>query len=582
MNNKMSNETFYGGKVQDWTARFDVADAASSSFGLLSAGVLRIGTVDTEVVLDSLPWAAEAEYHPSWRLRFLSLKWLSPLIWEAMETESAKPSRIPVIAQVAKHWVDWHRTASATEKEDHWNGHTAALRASTLVSVSSLLEADWLRAAILEHGLWLLSEENWDGAWNHGFMQSIALLGVGLRLGSDTFCETAIARIGSALELMIDEQGCTNEQAPAYAVLVYELLQQLSHALDSNALQIPEFRIRARQELLADFIVNAGDPSGNLVQLGDSFKVASDAAGIGNPVRPVMDDRAKRPRVAVYDGGFIFGRSGWGTARPETEESFYSIRFGPQRIIHGHNDHMSVTLYDAGRHVIVDSGHNGYVNNEYRAHLRSIAAHNVLSVRGMRHDWSAETTLLRKELHDESQFFELEDSAFRGLKRRRSVLAAPQKPLVVLDRTSGSTDIKSYDQFWHLSPTHHLISAQPGRVVFGTSEGDVSTHIISYEIINTGITRPNVAYWRGSLEPHQGWHSTKDGENIPAPVVSFQTDSQDLILATCIVTVPSSDSVNHSLRPGRRGWLILRVVTKTEEWTWRISRGGYVGLNNKH
>lgn len=580
MNNGMSNETFYGGTVQDWTARFDVADAASSSFGLLSTGILRIGTLDTEVVLDSLPWAAEAADHPSWRLRFLSLKWLSPLICEAMESETAKPSRIPVIAQVAKQWVDWHRTASAAEQEDHWNGHTAALRASTLVSISSLFEADWLRAAILEHGHWLLSEDNWDGAWNHGLMQSIALLGVGLRLGSDSFCATAIARVGSALEIMIDEQGCTNEQAPAYAMLVYELLQQLSQVLDSNALQIPEFRINARQELLAAFIVNAADPSGNLVQLGDSFKVACDATRLGNPWRSIMADRMKLPRVAVYDGGFIFGRSGWGIARPEKEESFYSIRFGPQRIIHGHNDHMSVTLYDAGRHIIVDSGHNGYVNNAYRTHLRSIAAHNVLSVRGMRHDWSAETTLLRKELHDESQFFELEDSAFRGLKRRRSILAAPRKPLLVLDRTLGSADIKSYDQLWHLSPTHQLISAEPGRAVFGTSERDVSTHLISYEITSTGVRRPSVAYWRGSLDPHQGWNSTKDRENIPAPVVSFQADSQDLILATCIVTVRSSDSVHHSLRPGRRGWLIFHVMTNTEEWTWRISRGGYVGLHN--
>src|SRR5699024_2559310 len=40
---------------------------------------------------------------------------------------------------------------------------------------------------------------------------------------------------------------------------------------------------------------------------------------------------APRDRVAVFDAGYVFGRSTWGDQRQSfTDASFYSLRFGPQ------------------------------------------------------------------------------------------------------------------------------------------------------------------------------------------------------------------------------------------------------------
>src|SRR6202035_1284021 len=104
-------------------------------------------------------------------------------------------------------------------------------------------------------------------------------------------------------------------------------------------------------------------------------------------------------RVAVYAAGYVFGRSGWGTkTRPFSSQSFYSLRFGPGRQIHGHDDHMSVTYYARGRNLIVDGGHTGYEVGAYRDYLRSAQAQNVLVMPGVRFSATAATALTRQSI----------------------------------------------------------------------------------------------------------------------------------------------------------------------------------------
>src|SRR5262249_634153 len=146
-----------------------------------------------------------------------------------------------------------------------------------------------------------------------------------------------------------------------------------------------------------------------------------------------------------------FGRSGWGTQRPFGAESFYSLRFGPGRQLHGHNDHQAITWYAGGRQLLVDSGYDGYEPGPYPAYLQSARAPNGLVAADAPLDSFAATALERQRIDDEVQYFAVADDAI-GARRTRNVLFL-QDPdaIVVLDRVTGGP-FRRYDQLWHLAP----------------------------------------------------------------------------------------------------------------------------------
>jgi hypothetical protein len=579
------SEDYYGGRPQNWASSFDISDAKTSTFDLLSHGILRIGLVETSFDIEALPWKYSPEAHPSWRLRFLSLKWLCPTIYSCVFSGADVAPRMELVSAVLQRWITWEREASDDDRLDHWNGHTVALRATSLVSASTFINADWLKASMEKHGDWLLNEDNWDGPWNHGLMQSIALLGVALRLDRRDSIEVAVDRIRRSLDAMIDSQGCINEQATAYARFIYNLLTQVSRVFEENKIELPDYKLGERQRLLAIFMAHATEPNGTFVQLGDSLKTAPmsvkdteleyvTSGGLSGPIPAAS--------VAVYDQGFIFGRSGWGLEREFQDESFYSLRFGPQRVIHGHNDHMSLTWFESGRNIVIDSGHNGYKDDEFRRHLRSVDAHNVLSIRGLRHDWSANTRLVRQEVSDQAQFFELCDEAYSGVTRSRSVLAVPKGPIITVDRTDAGNTTRIHDQLWHLAPDHQLVSIDGGHATFKTPDDDGETHLISHVIeASDEIFPPGSRYWIGSLSPHQGWYSGHDQENVAAPALAFTHDSAKLFMVTCIARCGKGEFLGHSLRSEGSGWFILRIHTLSGSWVWRISPGGYLALRSR-
>lgn len=118
-------------------------------------------------------------------------------------------------------------------------------------------------------------------------------------------------------------------------------------------------------------------PNGEFVELGDSHRRRPNLM-IGTPIAYVFSNGTQGksiPRHKVYSQGFVYGRSGFGKYRPKEFETFYSIRFGPAHIIHGHNDHMSLTFWGKDRRVIVDPGHVGYTPGPDRNYVRQHENH---------------------------------------------------------------------------------------------------------------------------------------------------------------------------------------------------------------
>jgi hypothetical protein len=478
---------------------------------------------------------------------------------------------------IAKSWVDWSDQESS-QPLPAWDGHAAGLRTTTLVALSELVDEEWLASSIERHLDHLSSEANFDGHWNHGLVQTIGLLGAALRLADEALIKLGHQRILQTLREIIDIQGAVNEQATAYASYVEELLRTAITIFEENDFTGLE-ELRSRHAAILVFVAHSVDPSGKIVPLGDSYP-ETPRAPTGTEVEFAgtcgRRGRAPAERVAVYDRGYIFGRSGWGESRPFTDESFYSVRFGPGRIIHGHNDHMSITWYDGARPILVDSGHCGYAPGPMRDYLRSPAAHNILEIVGQRHDWAAETVLTEHSIGGDASFFSLSDAAFGGIVRKRSVLAIDKGPMIVLDRSASPGKIRHYRQLWHLSPEFTLAGSTDSSVRFSSALGDLDVAFVRFNVTpdDTG-SHSGLSYWKGQRDPIRGMIARQDGDELPSPSIGFDVKTRNLFLLTAVVAIPRGAKLGYSLRPGPAGHYVLRIHVGNVSYSVnvRISNG---------
>jgi Heparinase II/III-like protein len=412
---------------------------------------------------------------------------------------------------------------------------------------------------------------NWDGAYNHGLSQNLELLRAGCAYPAGAWGvkplkwrETARQQMIEAFEPnqygpAVDAQGVTNEQATGYANFDFGLWSTAEDDLAACGLPLPGW-IMARIAQMPMFLAMATQPNGKLAQIGDTYVVSPrDRAGTPVQYAATMGAAGTPPaqRVTVYPAGYVFGRSGWGTARTFGEQSFYSLRFGPGTQIHGHDDHMGLTYYARGRNLIVNSGHYGYADTAYRAYLLSPEASSVLVMPGVPFDPSAPTYLIRQAIGTEGQFFEFTDTAFGGLPRYRSVYVS-QDPdfILVFDRASGASQ---YQQLWHLDPgltvttvrSSYAIAAAPGTQL------EIRQIPLPGQVIPDGSTQ----VIRGQVNPYQGWVSLAALQSIPATVITMSRTGPSAAILTLIAPTRPSTAITTAItqRPAHGYQLRLQI-----------------------
>lgn len=544
----------FPGALQYWARGFSSGLHKYNRLAELRKGKLKLFDFpQVKIDLSEIPWHEDGEgvmAHPSWMMWFHSLKWLDQLLADDSQRPETEAADVALALSIARQWCDWNADADASNSPA-WDGHATGMRITTLVALSGKAGSEkWLYDAIKEHVEHLLLPENFDGHWNHGLVQSMGLLGAAVRLGDQAAVDIARDRIIETLNVMVDDEGAINEQATAYANYIHNLLTTIIGIWNHNELP-GVVRIQEKVKKLERFIVHSLEPSGHFVQIGDSIRTRPDRFD-NDQLEYVRTHGSKgtKPsqRIAVFKEGYVFGRSGWGETRPLSEESFYSLRFGPGRIIHGHNDHTSLTWYEKGRNLLVDAGHAGYAPGRYRDYLRSPAAHNMVILPDHRLNWAAVTTLTRHHEGTQASFFEVLDEPYHGVKRTRGLLAVDKGPMIVLDKTSG-TRPNLHRQLWHLSPEFSLESLGEQDARFKSALGDMSLVFIRFQLAKEGHSQvTGVSFLQGCHDPIQGWVARRDGEQLPAPVIGFDVRTDCLSLLTAVLAVPEGESLGWSLR----------------------------------
>lgn len=580
----------YDGSPQEWTRGFSAGMLyKANSFSDLKDGKLQLHDFPkVQLDIEAIPWDGTGSGsidNPSWRLWLHSLKWVDQLLGSS-KTNLERLNEVQLAISVVKQWVEWDSSA-ARRPAEAWDGHAVGMRITTLVSLTSELDdAVWLFDAIRAHMDHLIEPGNFDGNWNHGLVQSLGLLAAALRVSDASATELAQTRIVQVLDEMVDHEGAINEQAPAYSNYIHNLLSAVIRIWKMNGIADTGVFCRKLRRL-ERFIVHSLEPSSNFVQIGDSTKVHPDNFPNDELTFALSQGSAGvRPsgrNMIFHHGGYVFGRSGWGEHRAVSQESFYSIRFGPARIIHGHNDHTSLTWYDHGRNLIVDSGHSGYMPGPMRDHLRSPFAHNMTLLPDHRLRWDAETVLTGHHEGNGASFYDMGDVPYDGVHRKRGVLAIDKGPMVVIDRTIGKKE-NLHRQLWHLSPEFSLSGLETNSARFKSSLGDLDLVFVRFNLdANTyrGVT--GVSFWEGSHEPLQGWVARRDREETAAPVIGFDVITQNLTLLTAVLAVPAGEKSGWSFREEGSGKYALRLHVGSSSYTVDLDRpSGRLQLRTPH
>ncbi|GAA1550230.1 hypothetical protein GCM10009804_03540 [Kribbella hippodromi] len=499
----------------------------------------------------NINWRVNPDNNPSWYMWLHSLRWLGQGINAGAKGDRAALQRVSAIA---RDWVDdnpysWKSDVGAYESTMHRTNVLICLRQAVLsgLHVGRLpLTYAWLDKTLLDHAQFL--QTNWSGDWNHGTDESLALFGIGCTLGRADLKQLATSRLTSAIKTSIDTQGTTNEQSTAYAQFNYALWGRAIDVLRKCGAD-PGTTIMARRRELAKWLALATNSLGNLPQLGDSEVVRTvPVTGTVLEYAGTLGKQGIRPtqRIGIFDGGYVFGRTGWGETRAFTQESTYSIRFGPAQKLHGHNDHTSVTYTSRGRDILIDGGHAGYKMDAWRSWAKGQFAHNVMAVQSAK--GHPETKLVRSAIKPTSEFYELRDSPGTGIDRTRGVLMLKDPDvMVVLDRGTSEAD-ENYSTLWHLPADQKVVVNGSDSAVARAAGDAVKTTLL--QIPFQQETTP-IEVVSGQQDPVQGWHYQTIDRRLASPVVKFNRAGRSASILSAIV--PSRSNAVVSYTTSRQG-----------------------------
>ncbi|HUN32610.1 MAG TPA: heparinase II/III family protein [Trebonia sp.] len=491
--------------------------------GKLTISPFPTATIDPHHEGD-INWNQNPYSNPTWQQTFQSGSWIEMLISGYL---AGGPQADAYLARAQAITKGWLAGVPVGDRDPQ-----------VLICISEGFPGQqWIDSQIVASVDWLA--QHWQGAWNHGLVQDLKLMRIGCAYPPTAFGgaalgwrQTAYSQIldsfqPNRLGPSIDTEGAVNEQATGYERFVYDLWRGGLPQLAACGYTLPA-SILARIRQLPAFLAAATQPDGDLVQIGDTYVESAPS-------------RLPRPGqlVSVYDAGYAFGRDKWGP-----DGTFYSLRFGPGRQVHGHDDHMSITYYSRGRNLIVNAGHTGYEVSAYRDYLQSPEAASMLIAPGQKFRASAPTTLVASTLTTAGQYYQFSDYAFGGPRNRSVYVHDGPDFMLVLDRSAGA---HTYQQLWHLDPglavarvtATSATATAPAIPATATSPAFPATALVITQIPLPGQAIPSgsTTVVKGKVNPYQGWVSHQQLERIPAPVVIMTSKGAGAKLSTTMLTL---------------------------------------------
>ncbi|WP_261795939.1 heparinase II/III-family protein [Mobilicoccus massiliensis] len=494
--------------------------------------------------MHDINWKLDPYRQDSWKTLFHTLNWTGAYIDKSTRgiTKLRDPKAIDKALVITQDWVRDNKYPWPTGPGA---GNATHTRADFMMCLRDGLAElgrpapKWLDASLLQHAEWL-KKNTWKDH-NVGTEQTLAVLGVGCTLGRRDHVTYGVGKLSADITRVIDSQGANNEQAVGYARYNYALWGYVGNALTGCNISTPAARtIQSRRAGLQTFLDFALKPDGTYQQLGDT-QIERPQGELTPAAQWITSDgKAGAPpaqRVKIYNAGYVFGRSGWGTrGRTQSQESAYALRFGPLRAGHGHSDHTAITWNTQGRSILADTGTGSYNQDAWRLHYIGPEAHNQLVVAGMRN--GSATKLVRSKIADKADFYQFSDTPYLKTNRSRSIIVLSDPDIVVAFDKATSYKPTTFTQYWHLP---YDVSLRTSGTRATASKGNVTTTLL--QLPAAGAKQAPFGQVKGSTKPIQGWQWTDYFHKYKAPVATVTQKGASAAMVTAIVAAPGSTPV---------------------------------------
>jgi hypothetical protein len=456
-------------------------------------------------ITKSSDWNQTATMPPGhqWYYHQLGLS-LGPLLNKKYKNSTSK-------ALVKKHILLWNEWSKNKNKysyvEQAWGHHATALRLEFLTCVySNYEEKDWILPIIQEHIEFVADPKNYDGNWNHGLDQNIALLASSCLLGLDEYKTLAYNRIKENFSHSFDSDGVNFEQSVGYHHYNMQRYRDASDIIEECGLDNSFINETLNKSKI--FLLYALLPNGKYTPIGDtSYKIPSLTISSHEinylKTKGLTGKLPDLPLETVFGEGYVFGRSSWDVTQ---NPSFYSIRFGKARKFHGHNDHTSFTYYADEKPIIIDGGFDGYNNKFFRKYFRSPEAHNVVTTTdNANFFWNSETTLTSTDTPQgnmkNTKTYLLQDTPYYKTKRTRKFFVDIKHDNIVITDMIDGYKAREYTNRFHFNKDIPLTISSDNTLLLNTGKDIITVKTIiddnsSIEIIR-GRKNEKVQYTAG-------------------------------------------------------------------------------------
>ncbi len=518
----------------------------------LLAGKVRVSSsVTVQIGSGNVDWTRTSLSDQSARSLY-SLKWVEELVREHRRTGQRK--YLDRAVAITTDFVADNPPNGGPDPTDAWYPMFAGQRATTIACVAAVSNNAALHQALRSHASWLSGQADGLAAWNQAIDPYLGLLRGGCDLNVPAWRNQALSGFERIIKGMIDKQGALMEQAPGYGRFVWERWGTVVGELEACGLN-PPAEIARRRDALLTWLGWMSRPDGTLAHIGDSKYGTEPPTEPGSLTEYTMSNgsagTAPNSMVRVFDNGYVVGRSSWSNFEDST---YWTLRFGPGRIHHGHEDHTSVTFWVDGREVLIDSGHVGYTDRTYQTAMQSQESHNVLTLPNVEYRIRRDTELTRSSDGDGWRFDEVSDDVYARQNRQvidaprvRGVLMLPDDGVMVVRDRASQLESGPFDQLWHLVPGANVHTTMRNGVVARHPSGQVDIHVLQVPLPNQDVPRSSTQVIEGSTDPVLGWASGANGRTS-APVVRMRRTGTTADMVTVITTTPVGGSVTASTR----------------------------------
>jgi hypothetical protein len=518
-------------------AQCDMGLTAHTKGNRVNAHKLMDGRAD----LDEYGWF-RLKRNPAWRPvstldssgngHMHSLHYLMPLLRYGQRT--GNQAMVSRFYELVRDWVRDNPPGAATSRYAWGPPIYEGFRSLVLVcaAAKSRTNRPWLRRALVRHGRMMASAGRYEGVNNASLHQSMGLYAIGEAIRRPAWRALAARRVAALAVRLIGADGSDGEGALEYAVNNYRWFGQAAERLRRGGDPVPaELR---RLDRVPAFIAHATRPDGRVEALGDTSPEPLEPkrwAGTAAEFSATLGTSGAPPTqtFAAFEGGYAFGRSGWGAARPLADETFFSVRAG-RPTPHAHDDAGSVTLYSHGSPLLLDTGQWRYRYGTTRSFVVSRAAHNVVLVHGVRR--TRPVPQLRAVSVGGLDISTVVDRGYDGVTITRTVAYdRADDVLLVWDRLDSQKEVRASQQ-WGLG-RERSVSVKADAAHTSGPGADVSL------LFTSGGAPLDVAV--GQRDPLRGWNSQSYGEISPAP--SLRATQKGTSLSWLTVIAPRAEEV---------------------------------------